>query len=278
MKKNQPIKLYRGSAKSIAEKYSYKEVELYIFALQLKSLFPYSYISNYKSKIKLIAKELNKDRRTIANKLNRLIDANFAYKEGGTLRIISNQYIKSNLAKKRRNKYGYTLTDIQNIKTEVKLQPIQENIKKQQKEISRKSNLKNSKNHLHCKSYFTDLIKINPDATPFINTSTLLSQSKAAKLLGYKSKSSGQRQLKKLKQEERLQIISNKQEITREQFNFFKKTTPQRLLIKGTGNKAKFYYCLANTVNLLEKKNTEQVKETEYKKGYYTSTYFLSHF
>lgn len=266
------VKLYRGSVGRLTEKYGNKVLPVYEFALTLKALYPYSYISDYHNKITVTAKLLNISRRTFKRRMQKLKDKQFCYMEGSTLRIISNSYIKKALSKKRANKYSYREIHTANLRAAITAQPLEENITRQSQ--ARKNKIRRSgTKQVSAQSNFRYSILQSPHARIEVNDQTILSQRKAASLLGYKSASSGYKALKFLKDNNYIQIENNSVEISRAAYNDYKNKGTRNILIKGKGENARFYYCIANTITLVKDKD-RNITTTAKKTSWATNSYF----
>lgn len=265
------MRLYKGTVKNIAEAHGYKGVACYQFTLQLKEIFPYSYIYDPKNKVPFIAKQLHLDRRTVKKRLQLLLDSNFAAMEKNTYRFLSGTQLKRFYTTQPRNyKYAYRTVNPKFLSDAMRLQPIIENINKQKAAIRMKSPQKNSGKIPQRDLSFCDLIQRAPNARAKYVDITMLSQEKAAKLLGYKSKASGHKQLKKLADARLIEISSNRVEMDRAKYNRYKETDARNLLIIGKGSAAKFYFLLANTVEV----RPERVVKSYTKGKYFEQIYW----
>lgn len=269
------VKFYKGTVRNIAERYGFTGIKLYKFSLQLKALFPYSYIYQYDRHISFIAKKLNLDVRTVKNRINKLIAHQFAYTEGGTLRLASDTQIRKhfgvqNHSKQYKTRYRFKWIRLDEINLRVDSQPLSENIRGQKRTIKYKQSENSKKPLVSCQS-FSEESKLSPveaKKRQYVGT-PLMSQKKAAQLYGYKSNASGYRLLQRLSMAKCLEIESNRVEITKEEYNWYKRANCTKLLILGKGLDAKFYYLFANTVNL-----KREPKPKEKGVPYYLSEYW----
>lgn len=269
------VKFYKGTVHKIAQRYGYTGTKLYKFSLQLKALFPYSYIYQYTSQISFIAKKLNLDVRTVKKRISRLIAHQFACTEGETLRLASNSAIRKhfgvqNYNKKYKTRHRFKWIRLDEINLRVDKQPLDENIRGQKRTIKYKQSENSKKPLVNCQS-FSEESKLSPveaKKRQYVGT-PLMSQKKAAQLYGYSSNASGYRLLKRLSAAGCAEIESNRVEITKEEYNWYKRDNCTKLLILGKGLDAKFYYLFANTVNI---KREPKPKETGV--PYYLSEYW----
>lgn len=271
------VKLYRGSASAIVDQYKhYSSLKLYATALKLKALFPLSFITDFKAKSGSIANDLGVSRRTLHTWVKRLVQAGFASYEGTTLRLLSNTEIKLKYSKRKKRKHKYELVNLSQVYMAVKSQPITENILLQQRmiDIKRKSKAV-AKITSGNESYYRQLISQAPHAKADVLDTTVITQEKSAKLLGYKTTTSGYRWLRKFSSANIIAIESNTIRISRQEFNLYRETNPRKLLIKGRGNEAQFFFCNANTVKNIPKPVVHPTKLLTYS---VTSYLFLDNY
>lgn len=263
-------KLYHGSVVKLLEEngMDHSCLKAYEYVLRLRAAHPFSFISNYKKRRNAIADEYFVTPRTIDRWVNKSIAAGFARYEGDTLRLLSNTEIKQKFATKKSGKYGYNeiLVSIRGIcgdlHNAIELAPIQNNINKQYRSIKRKTSSA-AKKQAGSQSNFAIVKKNAPNHLHPINEDVMISQKKASELLGYRSQRSGFNALRRLQAWGIVDVRSNMIEITRDDYNARKVLPSQfkRLLIKGRGKQAKFYYCLANTVFVTKPFDTASYKK-----------------
>lgn len=254
---NTLVKLFKGSAKAIVEETkSNKHLKYYSQCVSLKALFPFSYIHDYTAKYSLIAEFWGCHKKTAINRISRLIEQGYAYQEGiKTLRFLSNTTIRRRYAGKSTKKaHNYEYVKATEIAPAIEAQAvITGSLQHQVKAIDRKTKQTAAKKQAPSGELsFRELVKRSPLIQPDCVDTPLLSQQKAAKLLGYKSKSSGYRALRRLSMAKFLEIESNVVKVSRDEFNFYKELAPHKAMIRGRGNQAEFFICNANTVKIVK--------------------------
>lgn len=232
-----------------------------MFALQLKAHYPYSYISSFTEKSLEIRTKLGKEdkngniipksKTSFNRNIQELIEYKLAYFEGTTLRILSNTEIRERYATSYRGKNRFIQVYPNGIERGVDILLLEQNTNKQIGAIRCKKKQRPQPEE-GCQS-FQNLKQVAPQAVYANNIETVLSQRKAASLLGYKSAVSGFKRMRELQSDGLLQILPNMIELDREDYLRRMKVSSQvRFLLKRKeSGTCKYYYCLPNTVNVI---------------------------